>query len=75
MNKISTLLYFVSHIRSEWVQTNLPDASERGEEEEMVIDLDIYSPPDRTVNAILNFARSLEVKETKTAGEIEWVLN
>lgn len=41
----------------------------------MVIDLDIYSPPDRTVNAILNFARSLEVKETNAVGEIEWVLN
>ena len=75
MNKISTLLYFVSHIRSAWVQTNSMDASERGEEAEMVKDLEIYSPPDRTVNAILNFARSLEVKETKAVGEIEWVLN
>lgn len=75
MNKISTLLYFVSHIRSEWVQTNSLDASERGEEAGMVTNLEIYSPPDRTVNAILNFARSLEVKETKAVGEIEWVLN
>ena len=41
----------------------------------MIVDLDRFSPPDTTVNAILSFARSLEVKETKTAGEIEWVLN
>lgn len=75
MKKISTLLYFVSHIRSERMPSIILDASIRGEEEEMIIDLDSFSPPERTVNAILNFARSLEVKETKTAGEIEWVLN
>lgn len=75
MKKISTLLYFVSHIRSERMQSHLLGASVRGEEEEMIVDLDSFSPPETTVNAILSFARSLEVKETKTAGEIEWVLN
>lgn len=31
--------------------------------------------PESAVNAILSYARSLEVKETRSAGTIEWILN
>lgn len=73
MKKISTLIFLVNKIRSEVTNTSFNGCSEH--ESYMKDKEDDFSPPDFAVNAILDFARSLEVRKSKTIGNIEWVLN
>ena len=75
MNKISTLIYYVGRIKSECNLSNAVGFTGGREETEMKENQDIYKAPETAVNAILSYARSLEVKETRSAGTIEWVLN
>jgi hypothetical protein len=75
MKKISTLIYFLGKVKKELMHTSMTDVSCRREENSMKNVQDNYSPPEAAVSAVLNFARSLEVKETRTVGKIEWVLN
>ena len=73
MKKISTLIFLVNKVRSEVKIKSLIGCSEN---ESCINDKkDDFSPPDSAVNAILNFARSLEVSKSKTIGDVEWVLN
>lgn len=73
MKKISTLIFLVNKFRSEVTNTSIFGCSDH--ESYMKDKKDDFSPPDCAVNAILNFARSLEVSKSKTIGSIEWVLN
>jgi hypothetical protein len=73
MKKISTLIFLVNKIRSEVTNSSFMGCSDN--ESYMNDKEDDFSPPDCAVNAILNFARSLEVSKSKTIGNIEWVLN
>lgn len=60
MVKNSTLIYFVNDIQCKF------------EEETKRMD---FEPSEQTVNNILNFARSYDVMETKSAGDVEMILN
>lgn len=73
MKKISTLIYHVNKIKTEVTNSSLKFNSER--EKHFTDNDQPFEPKETAVNAILNFARSLEVKESKTAGSIEWNLN
>jgi hypothetical protein len=73
MNKISTLIFLVNKIRSE-----VRDSFYTGcdDYDESTVELkDGYAPPHSAVSTILDFARSLEVKESEAIGKFEWVLN
>ncbi len=60
MVKNSTLIYFVNDIQCNF------------EEETKEMD---YEPSEKTVNNIMNFARSYDVMETKYTGDVEMILN
>ncbi len=60
MVKNSTLIYFVNDIQRNF------------EEETKEMD---YEPSEKTVNNIMNFARSYDVMETKYTGDVEMILN
>lgn len=75
MRKISTLVYYVSRIKSDCKLKNTVGVAGRWEETEMTENQDNCKAPEIAVNAILSYARSLEVKETRTTGTIEWILN
>lgn len=73
MKKLSTLIFLVNKIRSEARELSgngITDMEENQKEQ-----MDQYAPPDVAVNSVLNFARSLQVSETKAVGKLEWVLN
>lgn len=73
MKKISTLIFLVNMARAEVTKKSFIGCSEY---EPCLNDKkDDFSPPCCAVNAILNFARTLEVRKSKTIGEMEWVLN
>lgn len=75
MKKISTLIYYVGRIKSDCNLSNAVGVAGGREETEMKENQDNFKAPDTAVNAILSYARSLEVKETRSAGTIEWILN
>lgn len=60
MVKNSTLIYFVNDI-----QCNFEKETKRMD----------FEPSEQTVNNILNFARSYEVLETESTGDVEMILN
>lgn len=60
MVKNFTLIYFENDIQCKF------------EEETKKMGLE---PSEQTVNRILNFARSYDVMETKSAGDVEMILN
>lgn len=68
-------MYYVGWIKSELVSVTSVMLPVDEEGRKMKEKQDKMTPPDIAVNAILNYARSLEVKETKATGKIEWVLN
>jgi hypothetical protein len=73
MKRISTLIFLVNKIKSEVTNRSL-----RNDPESDIFFTDNeqhFEPRETAVNAILNFARSLEVKKSKTAGSVEWNLN
>lgn len=71
MKRISTLIFLVSKVHhSEWDSEN----TRLGEPEEENV-LGSFAPPERAVRAILDFASSYEVTDTKSVGKIEWMLN
>lgn len=75
MKKTSTLFYFLQQIDAEpqlqRTVNKLSGKIEMDSEEH----LELYEPPQGIVNAILNYARSLEIKESEAMGQIEYVLN
>ncbi|HPR33232.1 MAG TPA: hypothetical protein PLK12_14125 [Prolixibacteraceae bacterium] len=66
MMKNSTLLYYFNLIHPEKIEIRRKILSPAD---------DVYKAPDRCVNHILNFARSYRVEETKSAGQVELILN
>ena len=70
MKKNSTLIYFVNNLNSEKknqyrlddVDTDLLTAME-------------FNPSERSIENIMNFARSYEVLETENTGQVEMILN
>ncbi len=70
MKKNSTLIYFVNNFnskqknqyRSDDVDTDLLTAME-------------FNPSERSIENIMNFARSYEVLETENTGQVEMILN
>lgn len=73
MNEMSTLIFLVNKIKAELKDSDVFGYS--GYEEYPNDYQDDVSPPEIVVNAILNYARSLEVTKSQTVGEMEWVLN
>lgn len=70
MRKISTLIYFVSK-----VQSSLNKGYRERWESSHVGCEGGFEPSERSVQRILDFARSYETIETQTAGYVELVLN
>lgn len=74
MKKNSTLIYFVNRFNCDSESSMLgSDIQVKGSLTKM--ENDKKMPSDRTVQNILNFARSYEVLETKEAGYVEMILN
>ncbi len=73
MNKMSTLVFLVNKIKTEVKKSDVIGYS--GFEGYPDDNQDDVSPPASVVNAILNYARSLEVTKSQSVGEMEWVLN
>lgn len=73
MKRVSTLIFLVNKIKSEVKSSSEMQCSKQ----DLYRDdkRDDFVSPELAVNAILNFARSLEVTKSKTVGELEWVLN
>lgn len=75
MRKNSTLIYVVNRIESE-SKANVPSQIEalinNFFDENPVVG---HSPSEKTIENILNFSRSYDVKETKSAGFVEMNLN
>lgn len=73
MQKISTLIFLVNKIRSEVTNRSFNGFYEN--ENYLIDNQEQDSPPESAVNALLNYARSLEVSKSKAIGDLEWVLN
>ena len=71
MNENSTLVYLVHQIRSEMSESFCFREPESDEQE----CLPSYPPSAESVQAILDFARLLQVEETESMGKVEWILN
>jgi hypothetical protein len=75
MNESFTLVYLVHQIKSEFLELTLhevPETSPEPDEQEVFGNL---SPSAKSVQAILNYARLLEVADTGSVGKVEWILN
>jgi len=75
MSKNSTLIYFVNHLKSECeadLTTKIDGLINNFLDE---LTENESSPSDNSVNNILNFSRSYDVKKTKCAGYVEMILN
>lgn len=73
MRNYSTLIYFVNSFQSELNQVNLVEASINSFLETKPMEDEL--PSERSIENILNFARSYEVFETENAGYVEMNLN
>jgi hypothetical protein len=73
MRNYSTLIYFVNSFQSESNQVNLVEAGINSFLE--TTPMEDKMPSERSIENILNFARSYEVIETENAGNVEMNLN
>ena len=73
MRNYSTLIYFVNSFQSESNQVNLVEAGINS----FLATTPVAdkTPSERSIENILNFARSYEVLETENAGYVEMNLN
>ncbi len=71
MKKNSTLIFLIHKVHSTVTNTGLIPLDEPGVENV----LGDIAPPERSVRAILDFARSYQVADTRLVGKVEWVLN
>ena len=71
MQKFSTLLYCVNRFQKESTREVLQNESEF----ETTEFINETGPSERSVENILNFARSYDVLETESAGYVEMILN
>jgi hypothetical protein len=75
MKKRSTLIFLVNQFNSEFSKSSFIGLPNRDFELAAQENLSSYSPPDRSVKAILGYAKSLEVADTESVGKVEWILN
>lgn len=75
MKKKSTLIYFVNNFQSDFDLYNVELVSNQQENFLAKMEMAEIVPSERTIENILNFARSYEVFETEKAGFIEMNLN
>ena len=75
MRKISTLLYFVKNFQADFDNYENAVTGDFFKQESINGNINEIVPPERIVDHILDFARSYEVLETKTAGYAEMNLN
>jgi hypothetical protein len=73
MRNYSTLIYFVNSFQSESTQVNLVETDINNFLEATPMENEM--PSERSIENILNFARSYEVFETENAGYVEMNLN
>lgn len=74
MRKKSTLIYFVKQFNSDSGSISFGN-DDQCERALAGMEKDEKLPSDRTIQNILDFARSYEVLETKEAGYVEMILN
>ncbi len=70
MKKHSTLIYFVNNFQAE--NTTKSKVGCGGEDLQTTVD---FGPSKRSIENILNFARSYEVLKTESTGYTEMILN
>jgi hypothetical protein len=75
MNKRSTLVFLVNQIKSEYSRSTLIGLTDNDFGLAAQENYGNYAPPERAVQAILGYAKSLEVADTMSIGEVEWLLN
>lgn len=75
MKKNSTLIYFVKCYNSDSESFLLNPGDHQFERTLARMENDEKMPSDRTIQNILNFARSYEVIKTKETGYVEMILN
>jgi hypothetical protein len=75
MNMRSTLILLVNQIKSEFYKSTLICLSDPDSEPDVQESYCNYAPPERAVQAVLNYAKSLEVADTESVGKVEWILN
>ncbi len=71
----STLIYFVNHFPSELESFLVDTENDIPENNLAAMDNTEILPSDRTIENILNFARSYEVLKTEETGYVEMNLN
>lgn len=71
----STLIYFVNHFSSELDSFQVDTEMDIPENNLAKMDNTEILPSERTIENILNFARSYEVLKTEEAGYVEMNLN
>ena len=69
MKKHSTLIYLVNNFQLESTQRKVDVFSE-----DSLTTME-FEPSERSIKNILDFARSYEVLETKSTGQVEMILN
>lgn len=71
MQKFSTLIYCISHIHSnvDFIGNSEP------ENEVDLLETEEMGPSEKSIQDILDFARSYDVLETESAGYVEMILN
>ena len=74
MRKKSTLIYFVKQFNSDSESISF-DTDDQFERTLTRMEKNEKMPSDRTIQNILNFARSYEVLETEETGYVEMILN
>jgi hypothetical protein len=75
MNERFTLVYLVNQIKSELRELSYPGLTENDPEVDSQDSFVSETPSSKTVQAILNYARLLEVADTESVGKVEWMLN
>ena len=74
MKKSSTFIYFVKNFLT---QSDAEFDSMNGNSEKSLTGMDSagFTPSERSIQTIMDFARSYDVVETKTAGQLEMNYN
>lgn len=75
MSDSSTLIYLINQIKAEFLESSFNCLGENDSEIFETSYFADYSPSSRSVRAILDYSRLLEVEETESVGKVEWILN
>jgi hypothetical protein len=70
-----TLIYLVNQIKAEFLESSPDGLNDNDSELSDSSCFADHSPSSRSVRAILDYSRQLEVAETKSVGKVEWILN